>query len=114
MHQVFLNLFLNAIQAMPNGGELKIEVIPVTSYSLDGSKQDFVKITISDTGKGIPHQIVDKIFDPFFTTKPKGIGLGLSITYQIVKKHGGTIKVESELGKGTSFVINLPKISENS
>ena len=83
------------------------------SYSLDGSKQNFVKINISDTGKGIPPHIINKIFDPFFTTKPRGIGLGLSITYQIVKKHGGTIKVESELEKGTSFVINLPEISEN-
>lgn len=113
MHQAFLNLFLNAIQAMPYGGELKIVVIPITSYSLDGSKQNFIKINISDTGKGIPPHIVHRIFDPFFTTKPKGIGLGLSITYQIVKKHGGTIKVESELGKGTSFVINLPEIVEN-
>ena len=113
MHQAFLNLFLNAIQAIPNGGELKIEVIPITSYSLDGFKQNFIKINISDTGKGIPPHIVQKIFDPFFTTKPKGIGLGLSITYQIIKKHGGTIKVESEWGKGTSFMINLPEIVEN-
>jgi PAS domain S-box-containing protein len=113
MHQAFLNLFLNALQAMPNGGELKIEVKPIASYSLDGSKQNFVKINISDTGKGIPPHIIHKIFDPFFTTKPKGIGLGLSITYQIVKKHGGTIRVESELGKGTTFVINLPETVEN-
>jgi signal transduction histidine kinase len=113
MHQAFLNLFLNAIQAMPNGGELKIEAKPIASYSLDGSKQNFVKIQISDTGKGIPPHMIHKIFDPFFTTKPKGIGLGLSITYQIVKKHGGTIRVESELGKGTSFVINLPETVEN-
>jgi PAS domain S-box-containing protein len=113
MHQAFLNLFLNALQAMPNGGELKIEARPTTSYSLDGSKQNFIKINISDTGKGIPPHIVHRIFDPFFTTKPRGIGLGLSITYQIVKKHGGTIKVESELGKGTSFVINVPETVEN-
>ena len=113
MHQAFLNLFLNAIQAMPNGGELKIDVTPITSYSLDGSRQNFVKINISDTGKGIPPHIIHKIFDPFFTTKPRGIGLGLSITYQIVKKHGGTIKVQSEGEKGTSFVINLPEILGN-
>jgi PAS domain S-box-containing protein len=112
MHQVFLNLFLNAIQAMPNGGELKIEVAPIPSYSVNGFKQNFIKINISDTGKGIPPQIIHKIFDPFFTTKPRGIGLGLSITYQIVKKHGGTIKVESEWEKGTTFVINLPEILE--
>jgi signal transduction histidine kinase len=113
MYQVFLNLFLNAIQAMPNGGQLKIEVSPMILHSLDGIQQNFVKIVISDTGKGIPPHIVNKIFDPFFTTKPKGIGLGLSITYQIIKQHGGTIKVESEWEKGTSFVINLPEILEN-
>jgi PAS domain S-box-containing protein len=114
MHQVFLNLFLNAIQAMPNGGELKIEASPTTSDPLKGFKQNYVRVVISDTGRGIPSQIVHKIFDPFFTTKPKGIGLGLSITYQIIKKHGGTIKVESEWEKGTSFVINLPVTLENS
>ena len=112
MYQVFLNLFLNAIQAMPNGGELKIEVSPTVSYSQDGPSQNFIKIVISDTGKGIPPNIIHRIFDPFFTTKPKGIGLGLSITYQIIKKHGGTIKAESKLEKGTSFIINLPVISE--
>jgi len=114
MHQVFLNLFLNAIQAMPNGGELKIDVSPVISSSLEGSKKKFVKIVVSDTGTGIPTNIVQKIFDPFFTTKPRGIGLGLSITYQIIKKHGGTIKAESQLEKGTSIVISLPEILENS
>jgi signal transduction histidine kinase len=113
MHQVFLNLFLNAIQAMPNGGNLKIEVSPMISNSLEAFKQNFVKVVISDTGKGIPPQIVNKIFDPFFTTKPRGVGLGLSITYQIIKKHGGTIKVESQWEKGTSFVINLPETLEN-
>ncbi|PIV21287.1 MAG: hypothetical protein COZ69_10170 [Deltaproteobacteria bacterium CG_4_8_14_3_um_filter_45_9] len=113
MHQVFLNLFLNAIQAMPNGGELKIEASPLISNSLEGLKQNFIKVVISDSGRGIPPHIVHKIFDPFFTTKPKGIGLGLSITYQIIKKHGGTIKVESQWEKGTSFVINLPEALEN-
>jgi PAS domain S-box-containing protein len=113
MHQVFLNLFLNAIQAMPNGGDLKIEVSPMISSPLEGFRQNSVKVVISDTGKGIPPHIVHKIFDPFFTTKPRGVGLGLSITYQIIKKHGGTIKVESRWEKGTSFVINLPETLEN-
>ncbi len=113
MHQVFLNLFLNAIQAMPEGGELKIEASPMISDRSKGSKQNFIQVVISDTGRGIPAQIVHKIFDPFFTTKPKGIGLGLSITYQIVKKHGGTIKVNSEWERGTSFIINLPEALEN-
>jgi PAS domain S-box-containing protein len=112
MHQVFLNLFLNAIQAMDNGGELKIDVSPLRSTSLDGFK-NFIKIVISDTGRGIPPHFIQKIFDPFFTTKSKGVGLGLSIAYQIIKKHGGTIAVKSEWEKGTSFVINLPEILEN-
>jgi len=81
--------------------------------SPDGPKQKFVKVVVSDTGRGIPPHILPKIFDPFFTTKPRGIGLGLSITYQIIKKHGGTIKVESRWEKGTSFIINLPEILEN-
>jgi PAS domain S-box-containing protein len=113
MHQAFLNLFLNAIQAMPNGGELKIEANPVILSSPEGSRQNFIKVVVSDSGKGIPPQILPKIFDPFFTTKPKGIGLGLSITYQIIKKHGGTIKVHSQWEKGTSFIINLPETFEN-
>jgi PAS domain S-box-containing protein len=113
MHQVFLNLFLNSIQAMPNGGELKIETSPMISIASDGSRQNFIKVVISDTGRGIPPPIVNRIFDPFFTTKSKGIGLGLSITYQIIKKHGGTIKVESKWESGTSFIVNLPEKLEN-
>jgi PAS domain S-box-containing protein len=113
MHQAFLNLFLNAIQAMPEGGELKITAEPVVIPSLDGSRQKFIKVVVSDSGKGIPPHILPKIFDPFFTTKPRGIGLGLSITYQIIKKHGGTIKVDSLWEKGTSFNINLPETFEN-
>ncbi|MCJ7641095.1 MAG: ATP-binding protein [Desulfobacterales bacterium] len=113
MHQVFLNLFLNAIQAMPSGGELKIDVTPFVSHTGDGSRQHFIKAVISDRGRGIPPHLIDRIFDPFFTTKPKGIGLGLSIAYQIIKKHGGTIKVESRWEKGTSFIITLPEIEEN-
>jgi len=106
MHQVFLNLFLNAIQAMPDGGELKIEASPIYSISSDGYEKKFIKVVISDSGRGIPPHIEQKIFDPFFTTKPKGIGLGLSITYQIVKKHGGSIKVESQWGVGTFHYLS--------
>jgi PAS domain S-box-containing protein len=113
MHQVFLNLFLNAIQAMPQGGELKIDVGPFHSNPGDGRKQSFIKTVISDTGQGIPAHLVHKIFDPFFTTKPRGIGLGLSIAYQIVNKHGGTISVDSRWEKGTSFIIHLPEDVEN-
>jgi PAS domain S-box-containing protein len=113
MHQVFLNLFLNAIQAMPTGGQLRIQVHPLISGGSDGISQRFIQILISDTGKGIPANLVNKIFDPFFTTKSKGIGLGLSIAYQIIKKHGGTIQVRSEWERGTMFDIRLPETIES-
>jgi len=109
MHQVFLNLFLNAIQAMPKGGELKIRAEPIASAPLVNPGKEYVRISISDTGKGIPARDLNKIFDPFFTTRPKGIGLGLSITYQIIKNHGGSIKVDSKADKGTTFTLTLPK-----
>ncbi len=109
MHQVFLNLFLNAIQAMPRGGELKIRAEPIASAPLVNPGKDYVRISISDTGRGISAHDLKKMFDPFFTTRPKGIGLGLSITYQIIKNHGGSIKAESKVDKGTTFTIMLPK-----
>ncbi|MBW2058356.1 MAG: PAS domain S-box protein [Deltaproteobacteria bacterium] len=108
MHQVFLNLFLNAIQAMPKGGELRIEADPLYSKSSSPSRADYVQVAVRDTGQGVPPNILSKIFDPFFTTKAKGVGLGLSISYQIIKKHGGTIRVESKAGSGTAFFITLP------
>ena len=109
MRQVFLNLFLNAIQAMPNGGELKIKAQPIALAPLVNPGKDYVRISISDTGKGISAHGINKIFDPFFTTRSKGIGLGLSITYQIIKKHGGSIKVESRVDRGTTFILTLPE-----
>jgi PAS domain S-box-containing protein len=108
MRQVFLNLFLNAIHAMDNGGELRIEAEPGHSNPLSRSKPNYVQVAVSDTGRGIPPTIISKIFDPFFTTKAKGVGLGLSISYQIIKRHGGTINVESRGGYGTTFFITLP------
>ena len=113
MHQVFLNLFLNAIQAMPSGGELRIQATPLVSTGPDGIVQRFIRILISDTGKGIPANLINKVFDPFFTTKPKGIGLGLSIAYQIIKKHEGTIQVQSEWERGATFDIRLPETVES-
>jgi PAS domain S-box-containing protein len=108
MHQVFLNLFLNAIQAMPDGGELHLEAAPVFSEPLSHSQADYVQVAIRDTGDGMPAAILSKVFDPFFTTKARGVGLGLSISYQIIKKHGGTIRVESQEDRGTTFFITLP------
>ncbi len=103
LEQVFTNLIINAGKAMPHGGKLEVK-------SVYDAKSSTVKVEISDTGCGIPPENLDKIFDPFFTTrKPgEGTGLGLSVSYGIVKSHKGKIDVESELGRGTKFVITLP------
>lgn len=100
LKQLFLNLFLNSLQAMNEGGELKLEVA-----STDGRN---VLITVSDTGEGIPEENLDRVFDPFFTTKKGGTGLGLSICYGIVKSHEGDIEVRSKVGRGTAVLIKLP------
>lgn len=101
INQVFMNILLNAIQAIEGKGKIWI-----STKTLNGS----VEVTIKDSGKGIPEDIKSKVFDPFFTTKPvgKGTGLGLSISYNIIKNHNGEIAVESEPGKGTAFHIKLP------
>ncbi len=103
LQQVFLNLFINAIQAMPDGGTLKI----CADVSGDGK---FARISVTDSGVGIDPQDIHHIFDPFFTTKDvgKGTGLGLSVTYGIVRKHGGHIEAQSNKGKGATFVVTLP------
>ncbi|MFP4025564.1 MAG: ATP-binding protein [Thiohalospira sp.] len=101
--QLFSNLFLNAIQAVDEKGEIYIECI----YHIF-EKQ--LEIIVKDNGKGIPDNMKDKIFEPFFTTKDvdEGSGLGLYVCYNIIKKHKGTITVDSEEGKGTQFIISLP------
>ncbi|MBI5740115.1 MAG: HAMP domain-containing protein [Nitrospirae bacterium] len=100
LEHVFLNLVLNAIQAMPDGGDLGIS----------GKADDrFVEVTITDKGCGIPADIRSKVFDPFFTTKEDGTGLGLSIVYNIVKSHGGSVFFQSNEGAGTVFTVRLPK-----
>lgn len=111
IEEILMNLCLNSYDAMPNGGFLtiKTELANPTSSSEIFSNRKFVKISVSDTGKGIPKHIQKKIFEPFFTTKgEKGSGLGLSTVAMIVEKLGGEIKVESEEGKGTTFYIFLP------
>lgn len=104
--QVFLNMFTNAKDAMPDGGELGIE----TRLLKTPGGAEVIMTSISDTGTGISPDIVDRIFDPFFTTKPvgKGTGLGLSVCSGIIHKHNGTIKAQSEPGKGSTFTIGLP------
>ncbi len=100
--QVLVNLIKNAMQAMTKGGQLTIQ----TGQS--GSGSDGVWVSISDSGCGIPPEQQNRIFEPFYTTKKKGSGLGLMIVHRIVREHGGLIKVESQVGKGTTFRIWLP------
>lgn len=102
LQQVFLNLFMNARDAMPAGGKLGVET------SFDASH---VRVRVTDTGSGIPPEVLSRIFDPFYTTKVpgKGTGLGLSISYGIVREHGGIIEVNSRPGEGTTFALVIPR-----
>lgn len=102
LEQVFLNLIVNAADAMPNGGTLSVRI--------EAPSAELVAITIEDTGVGIDPRHLDRIFDAFYTTKErgKGTGLGLLVSQRIVREHGGTLHVQSELGKGTRFLITLP------
>lgn len=101
LREVFTNIIINAIDAMPHGGQLTLE---------SAMEKDTVVVIISDIGKGIPEKLQDKIFEPFFTTKgPSASGLGTSVSYGIIDRHGGAITVKSRINKGTSFIIKLPK-----
>jgi len=106
LQQVFMNILVNAAQSMDERGAIEIA-------TRRGALGD-VEIVISDTGRGIPAEVIDRIFDPFFTTKTSGAGtgLGLSIAYGIVTKHRGTIQVRSEEGKGSAFTVRLPAAPE--
>jgi signal transduction histidine kinase len=99
--QVFINLLVNALHAIEGTGTIAIK-----TYTQD----EFVCVDVRDTGKGIPPEILNKIFDPFFTTKPagQGTGLGLSVSYEIIKKHNGSMTVRSKVGEGTTFTVLLP------
>jgi PAS domain S-box-containing protein len=102
MSQVLINLIVNALHAMPEGGTLHVGLEP---------EQPMVKLTVADTGHGIPRELIEKVFEPFFTTKEfgKGTGLGLTVVKGIIEEHQGSIAVESQEGKGTKFTILLPK-----
>jgi len=99
IRQVFVNIILNALQAMTEGGRLNIRA---------RRRGEFVEVEFADTGCGIPRIVINKIFDPLFTTKAKGIGLGLSVCKSILERHGGDIRVESEEEKGTTSTVSLP------
>jgi signal transduction histidine kinase len=104
LNQVFMNLLVNAGQAIEDKGEITIRT------GIDASRADHVWVEIGDTGKGIPEASLGRIFEPFYTTKPvgKGTGLGLSLSYSIVKKHHGSIEVSSRVGVGSTFRVILP------
>jgi PAS domain S-box-containing protein len=106
LKQIFLNLILNAIQAMPHGGKLTI-----STRKLNGrSKKDFAEIRFADTGTGISKADMLRIFDPFFTTKKRGTGLGLAIVHNITEAHGGAVDINSSEGKGTVCTVTLPLV----
>jgi signal transduction histidine kinase len=108
LYQLFLNLFTNAMDAMPDGGELS--VIADTITTAETFFPNKVEICVADTGEGISPEVLSKIFDPFFTTKPpgKGTGLGLAVCKDIVERYNGTLSVQSEPGKGTTFSLKFP------
>lgn len=107
IQQVIINICGNAIDAMGSGG-----IITVATGKTNINNADYMELNISDTGSGIPVEIIGRIFEPFFTTKDvgKGTGLGLSLCYEIIKSHKGTIGVKSEIGKGTAFTVRLPLV----
>ncbi|HEU5196784.1 MAG TPA: ATP-binding protein, partial [Methylomirabilota bacterium] len=101
LHQVLMNLVTNAREAMTSGGEIHVETAPVAD------RPGWIRLTVADTGPGIPADTLSKIFDPFFTTKPRGTGLGLSVTYGIIQDHGGHVQVQSPPGGGTTFTLHF-------
>lgn len=120
MQQIIMNLCTNAAHAMRERGgvlEVAVENVVLTaqtpSVGYDLPPGPYVRLTVSDTGTGIPPSIMDRIFDPFFTTRERGVGtgLGLSIVYAVVKERGGAVSVESEEGKGASFIVHLPAVA---
>ena len=113
--QLIDNIIINAVQAMPMGGTIMVSAVNAVLGEKEHAKipgGKYVRISIADTGVGIPPELLQRIFDPFFTTKQKGSGLGLATCYSIAKRHGGCIDVESEQGKGSSFHVYLPAAEE--
>ncbi len=107
LKQAFLNIMLNAVEAMPEGGDLAIST-RLSPEGAAGGRPEWVEAVFDDTGPGIQEDDLGRIFDPFFTTKKDGTGLGLAITHRIIETHHGTIRVMSQRGKGSTFVVTLP------
>jgi two-component system sensor histidine kinase PilS (NtrC family) len=111
--QVFWNLLVNAAEAMPSGGLISLDAeIIKNDATARINVGDVVKITVTDNGVGMGPEDVKKVFEPFFTTKPGGTGLGLATVYRIMETHGGMIAVDSIIGKGTTFTLYLPVVSD--
>lgn len=110
IQQVFINLILNAIQAMPHGGTLRLSASSklITKDGFEDGEREYVEICVEDSGIGMEKEVVQSIFNPFYTTKKTGIGLGLAISHGIIQDHEGWIDVESEIGKGSLFKVYLP------
>jgi len=122
LRQLLWNLYLNAAQAMPAGGRLLIAASPAPPLpqggapagrnAAEGEGTHFLELVVADTGVGIAPEVIDRIFDPFFTTRREGSGLGLATVHRIVESHGGSLRVESTVGAGTTFRIRLPQAEE--
>ena len=122
LRQLLWNLYLNSAQAMSEGGRLLIAARPASSLpqgrpaagrsSAEGEGTPCVELVVADTGAGIAPEVIDRIFDPFFTTRREGSGLGLATVHRIVESHGGSLRVESTVGAGTTFRIRLPQSEE--
>jgi signal transduction histidine kinase len=108
VQQVFLNLCLNAVQAMPEGGSLQV----TTAVRRYRTRRSMVDVSFTDSGVGIPKELMDRIFDPFFTTRSKGTGLGLSISVQIVRETGGVVTAKNNPGGGATLRVSLPVPAE--
>jgi signal transduction histidine kinase len=116
IRQALLNIFLNAVQVMNNNGKIFVETKLINdNENLDidvKQKTAWVKIVVTDTGPGIPNDILNKVFDPFVTNRKKGTGLGLSITHSIIAEHKGKISVTNVKQGGAKFIISLPLIEK--
>jgi signal transduction histidine kinase/CheY-like chemotaxis protein len=120
LHQLFMNLCTNAVHAMPDGGvldvSLAVEIVEHARITRIGelAPGDYVRITVKDSGHGIAPEVIDRIFEPFFTTKRagRGTGLGLALVHSVVKEHKGCLDVQSDLGKGTAFIVWMPRLDE--
>jgi len=118
LDQVLMNLCINARDAMPQGGSLRIHTALVPADPSVRASEDagpWVAVTVTDTGSGMPPDVVERVFEPFFTTKPDrvGTGLGLAVVFSIVRQHGGSITCESTVGKGTTFRLRFPVAREH-